>query len=304
MRTGARLRERGRAISAKSLERSAQSASSPEQPLPSPLGTLAARWGFDSALETLGRARRRRALARRRTRRRHDASRKAPLEARSRMRSTRSRHAFPDGVALMSATNGKTTTTAMAARDPRRATAARVEPRRREPPLRDRVRLSSPRATAELGLFEVDEGALPEAIARTAPAGRRARRTSSATSSTATASSRSSPSAGARRSRALPEDDDARRQRRRPGRRGPRRRARAAPLRFGLDDPRQARPALQHAADSKYCVRCGAPYEYAAAYVGHLGDYRCPRATTRGRRSTSPRATSSSAGSSRRASGS
>jgi UDP-N-acetylmuramyl tripeptide synthase len=47
-------------------------------------------------------------------------------------------------------------------------------------------------------------------------------------------------------------------------------------LRFGLDDPRQARPALQHAADSKYCVRCGAPYVYEAAYVGHLGDYRCP----------------------------
>jgi UDP-N-acetylmuramyl tripeptide synthase len=47
-------------------------------------------------------------------------------------------------------------------------------------------------------------------------------------------------------------------------------------LRFGLDDPRLARPSLQHAADSKYCVRCGAAYTYAAAYVGHLGDYRCP----------------------------
>jgi UDP-N-acetylmuramyl tripeptide synthase len=45
---------------------------------------------------------------------------------------------------------------------------------------------------------------------------------------------------------------------------------------FGLDDPRQARAGLQHAADSKYCLRCGTPYEYAAAYVGHLGDYRCP----------------------------
>jgi UDP-N-acetylmuramyl tripeptide synthase len=44
---------------------------------------------------------------------------------------------------------------------------------------------------------------------------------------------------------------------------------------YGVDDPSQARPALQHAADSKYCVRCGSPYEYAAAYVGHLGDYRC-----------------------------
>jgi len=48
-------------------------------------------------------------------------------------------------------------------------------------------------------------------------------------------------------------------------------------LRFGLDDPRQSRHALQHAADSKYCVRCGAPYTYAAVYVGHLGDYRCPQ---------------------------
>ncbi len=46
-------------------------------------------------------------------------------------------------------------------------------------------------------------------------------------------------------------------------------------LRYGLDDPRVARPALQHAADSKYCLRCGTPYAYAAAYVGHLGDYLC-----------------------------
>jgi UDP-N-acetylmuramyl tripeptide synthase len=45
---------------------------------------------------------------------------------------------------------------------------------------------------------------------------------------------------------------------------------------FGLDDPRHASPVLQHAADSKWCVRCGTPYEYAAAYIGHLGDYRCP----------------------------
>jgi UDP-N-acetylmuramyl tripeptide synthase len=45
---------------------------------------------------------------------------------------------------------------------------------------------------------------------------------------------------------------------------------------FGLDDPRHAAPELQHAADSKWCVRCGTPYTYAAAYIGHLGDYRCP----------------------------
>jgi UDP-N-acetylmuramyl tripeptide synthase len=46
---------------------------------------------------------------------------------------------------------------------------------------------------------------------------------------------------------------------------------------FGVDDPTQARPSLQHAADSKYCLRCGTPYAYGAAYVGHLGDYRCPQ---------------------------
>jgi UDP-N-acetylmuramyl tripeptide synthase len=45
---------------------------------------------------------------------------------------------------------------------------------------------------------------------------------------------------------------------------------------FGLDDPRHARPGLQHAADSKWCVHCGTPYAFAATYVGHLGDYRCP----------------------------
>jgi UDP-N-acetylmuramyl tripeptide synthase len=53
-------------------------------------------------------------------------------------------------------------------------------------------------------------------------------------------------------------------------------RDRASAVVFGLDDPRHARPTLQHAADSKYCLRCGTPYRYAAAYVGHLGDYRCP----------------------------
>jgi UDP-N-acetylmuramyl tripeptide synthase len=46
-------------------------------------------------------------------------------------------------------------------------------------------------------------------------------------------------------------------------------------LLFGVDDPRRARSDLQHASDSKYCIRCGHPYRYDAAYVGHLGAYRC-----------------------------
>jgi UDP-N-acetylmuramyl tripeptide synthase len=45
---------------------------------------------------------------------------------------------------------------------------------------------------------------------------------------------------------------------------------------FGIDDPAQALPELQHAFDAKHCRRCGAPYSYSRAFVGHLGHYRCP----------------------------
>ena len=45
---------------------------------------------------------------------------------------------------------------------------------------------------------------------------------------------------------------------------------------FGIDDPSQALPELQHAFDAKHCRRCGAPYVYERAFVGHLGHYSCP----------------------------
>jgi UDP-N-acetylmuramyl tripeptide synthase len=45
---------------------------------------------------------------------------------------------------------------------------------------------------------------------------------------------------------------------------------------FGIEDHSQALPELQHAFDAKHCRRCGAPYEYERAFVGHLGHYRCP----------------------------
>jgi len=48
------------------------------------------------------------------------------------------------------------------------------------------------------------------------------------------------------------------------------------PVYFGIDDDRLALPALQHAADSKHCRRCGHAYVYDAAYLGHLGRYHCP----------------------------
>src|SRR5437762_9778258 len=39
-------------------------------------------------------------------------------------------------------------------------------------------------------------------------------------------------------------------------------RDRRGSLSFGIDDPTQARASLQHSADSKYCLRCARRYEY------------------------------------------
>jgi UDP-N-acetylmuramyl tripeptide synthase len=47
-------------------------------------------------------------------------------------------------------------------------------------------------------------------------------------------------------------------------------------LYFGIEDPSQALPELQHAFDAKHCRRCGHPYAYERAFVGHLGHYACP----------------------------
>jgi UDP-N-acetylmuramyl tripeptide synthase len=47
-------------------------------------------------------------------------------------------------------------------------------------------------------------------------------------------------------------------------------------LYFGLEDNSQALPELQHAFDAKHCRRCGHPYAYERAFVGHLGHYSCP----------------------------
>jgi UDP-N-acetylmuramyl tripeptide synthase len=45
---------------------------------------------------------------------------------------------------------------------------------------------------------------------------------------------------------------------------------------FGVEDESMALPGLQHASDSKHCRRCGAPYDYTVAFLGHLGHYSCP----------------------------
>jgi UDP-N-acetylmuramyl tripeptide synthase len=58
--------------------------------------------------------------------------------------------------------------------------------------------------------------------------------------------------------------------------RDPEQRRRDGVVYFGIDDPRQALPELQHASDAKHCRRCGHPYAYERAFVGHLGHYSCP----------------------------
>jgi len=52
--------------------------------------------------------------------------------------------------------------------------------------------------------------------------------------------------------------------------------ARPGVVYFGVEDRSQALPELQHAFDAKHCRRCGAPYAYERAFVGHLGHYSCP----------------------------
>jgi UDP-N-acetylmuramyl tripeptide synthase len=179
---------------------------------------------------------------------------------------------LPHGVAVVSATNGKTTTTAMAAEI--------LGENRRLAWNRAGANLMSGIASAlvsagraDLGLFEVDEAALPEALERTRPRvvalgnlfrdqldrygeleliAERWRGAVAALDASTTLVVNADDSIVAD----LADGRD-------------------GSIRFGLDDPTHARVDLQHAADSKYCVRCGSPYRFAAVYVGHLGDYHC-----------------------------
>jgi UDP-N-acetylmuramyl tripeptide synthase len=44
---------------------------------------------------------------------------------------------------------------------------------------------------------------------------------------------------------------------------------------FGVEDDLMALAEMQHASDATHCRRCGAPYIYDAVYLGHLGRYHC-----------------------------
>ena len=179
---------------------------------------------------------------------------------------------LPLGSAVVSATNGKTTTTALAA--------GILSPRIRLAHNTAGANLVSGVASAlldargaELGLFEVDEGAFPDVARRIRPRvvclGNLFRDQLDRYGELEQIAERWRAAVGdlPQESALVVNADDPQV--------GDLAAVRAGAVTFGLDDSDQARPSLQHAADSKYCVRCGTPYDYAAAYVGHLGDYRC-----------------------------
>jgi UDP-N-acetylmuramyl tripeptide synthase len=180
---------------------------------------------------------------------------------------------LPEGSAVVSATNGKTTTAALVAEI--------LSPRLRLAHNRSGANLVSGVAStlvdsrdAQLGLFEVDEGAFPDVARRVRPnavcLGNLFRDQLDRYGELERIAERWRDAVRELRADAtlIVNADDPQL--------GDLAAERPGSVTFGLDDPSHARPSLQHAADSKYCIRCGTPYDYAAAYVGHLGDYRCP----------------------------
>jgi lipid II isoglutaminyl synthase (glutamine-hydrolysing) len=50
----------------------------------------------------------------------------------------------------------------------------------------------------------------------------------------------------------------------------------ARALTFGIADSSAALPEMPHAADSKWCANCGRRLVYTAVFLGHLGGWECP----------------------------
>jgi len=178
---------------------------------------------------------------------------------------------LPRGTAAISATNGKTTTAALVAAIVGKS--IRLAHNGSGANLVSGVASTLIEARdAELGLFEVDEGAFPEVARRIRPRavclGNLFRDQLDRYGELEQIAERWRAAVAElpdRTALVVNADDPQVGDLLRPGR-----------VTFGIDDPAQARPTLQHASDSKYCLRCGTPYVYTAAYVGHLGDYRCP----------------------------
>ncbi|HEY5188661.1 MAG TPA: Mur ligase family protein [Solirubrobacteraceae bacterium] len=183
------------------------------------------------------------------------------------------------GTAVISATNGKTTTAAMAASilhgSGHRLVHNRAGANMAGGVASTLLEAAAPRGTihGELGLFEVDEFWLdrvaPELAPRTMVLGNLFRDQLDRYGELETIADRwaalvsALPATGL----ALNADDpliaDLGRDR-------------ARVRYFGIEDESVAMAEMQHASDSKHCRRCGAAYVYEAIYLGHLGRYRCP----------------------------
>ena len=177
-----------------------------------------------------------------------------------------------EGSVVISATNGKTTTAKMLA--------ALLEPERRLCRNTAGANLESGVASAllhchgaDLGVFEVDEAALPGVAARLEPratvlgnlfrdqldrygeleaiAARWERMTAALPAGSHLVRNGDDPLVASLES---------------PG----------ETLTFGIDHEGSALAEMPHASDSKWCPACGTRLRYERVYLGHLGDWSCP----------------------------
>ncbi|MHB0867108.1 MAG: MurT ligase domain-containing protein [Thermoleophilia bacterium] len=188
---------------------------------------------------------------------------------------------LPAGSVLVSATNGKTTTSAMIAgilereglKISRNREGANLAAGVATALLKDSSLAGRPRS--DIGLFEVDEFALPEVASQCAPrivllmnlfrdqldrygelehiAVRWREAVSGLPPSTIAVLNADDPLVAGLASL-------------RPGN----------SVCFGIEDATAGGQVMQHASDSKYCGVCGNPFDYEVFYLGHLGKYRCP----------------------------
>ncbi|MCS6883349.1 MAG: MurT ligase domain-containing protein [Oscillochloridaceae bacterium] len=189
--------------------------------------------------------------------------------------------ALPHGVALLSGTNGKTTTSRMLA-DILRVSGERVLHNRAGANLIAGLTATAiagadwrgrPRAT--IGLFETDEAALPRAIAETRPRlvlihnlFRDQLDRYGEVDTIAAAWRAALQELPAAATVALNADD--------PAVADLGANLRAQVVYYGFEDGRHATGAGAHIADSQFCRRCGQRYAYPLAFYAHIGHYHCP----------------------------
>jgi lipid II isoglutaminyl synthase (glutamine-hydrolysing) len=191
---------------------------------------------------------------------------------------TRLASGLESGAVVISATNGKTTTAAMLA--------AILDPPLRVCHNRAGANLASGVASAlvaagdaAVGVFEVDEAALPSVAAQLDPSvlvlGNLFRDQLDRYGELELIGERWSRLAGdlpADRMLVRNGDDPLL---------GDLNAGRARTLAFGIADPGAGLAEMPHAADSKWCRRCGHRLRYETVFLGHLGDWRCPNCDAR-----------------------